>query len=147
MSGNITGLSAGAHGFHVHEFGDLSKGCDSLGNHFNPTFSHHPITEDPFRHVGDLGNLNADNDGKASIHEADHIISLTGPNSIVGRGLVIHSGKDDFGRGGDKESLRTGNSGTRVACGVIAWSLPPQLEAKGSPKDQPTESEAEAIEP
>ena len=111
--------------------------------------SHHGGPADPYRHVGDLGNIQAGSDGVAKIHEADHLISLTGPNSIIGRGLVIHADKDDFGRGGDKESLRTGNAGERVACGVIVWARPPLPEPpKGGGKaDAGAEAEAEIVEP
>ncbi|KAK9513076.1 hypothetical protein O3M35_001348 [Rhynocoris fuscipes] len=125
MSGNVTGLSPGAHGFHIHEFGDTSMGCKSMGAHYNPGLMNHGGPADPFRHVGDLGNLNAGEDGTATIQESDHLISLSGPHSIIGRGVVIHEKKDDLGRGGDKESIRTGNSGGRVACGVIALAAPP----------------------
>ncbi|XP_073980775.1 superoxide dismutase [Cu-Zn]-like isoform X3 [Rhodnius prolixus] len=125
MSGNITGLTPGAHGFHVHELGDTSMGCKSMGSHYNPGLMNHGGPADPFRHVGDLGNIMAGEDGVAKLQESDHLISLSGPNSIVGRGLVVHQNRDDLGRGGDKESLRTGNAGGRVACGVIAWAAPP----------------------
>nr|UYG55615.1 superoxide dismutase 3 [Geocoris pallidipennis] len=149
LMGNVTGLSEGPHGIHIHEFGDLSKGCDSLGAHYNPTLSHHGGPADPYRHVGDLGNIVADGEGKAKISDSDHLISLTGPHSVVGRGLVIHAGKDDFGRGGDKESLRTGNSGGRVACGVVSWAQPPHLVGRppADPQAPPTEPQAEQIEP
>uniref|UniRef100_A0A146M700 Superoxide dismutase [Cu-Zn] n=1 Tax=Lygus hesperus TaxID=30085 RepID=A0A146M700_LYGHE len=124
ISGNITGLTEGQHGFHIHDLGDTREGCKSMGPHFNPGLTHHGGPADPYRHVGDLGNIVAGSDGAAHIQESDHLITLTGPNSIVGRGIVVHANKDDFGRGGDKESLKTGNAGGRVACGVIGWAKP-----------------------
>ncbi|KAF6204389.1 hypothetical protein GE061_002730 [Apolygus lucorum] len=124
ISGNVTGLTEGHHGFHIHDLGDTREGCKSMGPHFNPGLTHHGGPADPYRHVGDLGNIVAGSDGTAHIQESDHLITLTGPNSIVGRGIVVHANKDDFGRGGDKESLKTGNAGGRVACGVIGWAKP-----------------------
>jgi len=69
--------------------------------------------------VGDLGNILAGEDGVAIIDVEDKQISLNGLNSIIGRGVVIHAGKDDLGKGGDSGSLATGNAGGRVACAVI----------------------------
>ncbi|CAD6215548.1 GSCOCT00000357001.3-RA-CDS [Cotesia congregata] len=122
--GNITGLTAGLHGFHVHQKGDLSNGCTSAGEHFNPTNKHHGGPTDANRHVGDLGNVEANKDGVAFVNIYDNIISLRGFNSIIGRSLVVHSGQDDLGKGGNETSLTTGNSGTRVGCGVIGIASP-----------------------
>ncbi|RRT53908.1 hypothetical protein B296_00029391 [Ensete ventricosum] len=63
VNGNISGLSPGLHGFHVHEFGDTANGCMSTGSHFNPTGEDHGDREDPVRHIGDLGNVIAGDDG------------------------------------------------------------------------------------
>jgi len=79
----------------------------------------HGAPEDTYRHVGDLGNIYAGNDGVAIIDVQDSHLSLNGLNSIIGRGVVIHAGKDDLGKGGDEGSLKTGNAGGRVACAVI----------------------------
>jgi len=70
-------------------------------------------------HVGDLGNITADEDGVANISIAAKRIDLTGERSVVGRAVVVHSDQDDLGQGGDEESLKTGNAGDRLACGVI----------------------------
>lgn len=69
--------------------------------------------------MGDLGNVVADDQGVVRDTFSDHLISLMGPNSIVGRAVVTHAGADDLGMGGDLESTKTGNAGGRVACGVI----------------------------
>lgn len=87
--GEIRGLSQGMHGFHIHQFGDQSAGCKSMGGHFNPLMNNHGAPHDTFRHVGDLGNIVADEGGVARVDVLDSMLSLTGPNSIIGRGLVV----------------------------------------------------------
>ena len=74
------------------------------------------------RHVGDLGNIKAGEDGVAKLEFLDPIISLTGgPRGVVGRTLVVHADQDDLGRGHDKESVLTGNSGASICCGIIGY--------------------------
>jgi Cu-Zn family superoxide dismutase len=117
IKGTITGLEPGAHGFHIHEFGDMSDGCKSMGGHYNPDgFNHGDLNEG---HVGDLGNIEADQNGKADFSIKAHRVDLIGDRSVVGRGIVVHADPDDLGKGGDEESLKTGNAGDRLACGVI----------------------------
>lgn len=79
----------------------------------------HGAPKDDVRHVGDLGNVVADDKGHVSVQLTDTIISLTGPHSIVGRGVVVHDGEDDLGRTEHPDSKKTGNAGGRAACGVI----------------------------
>ncbi|XP_076294597.1 superoxide dismutase [Cu-Zn] [Lasioglossum baleicum] len=119
IQGTIYGLTPGLHGFHVHEKGDLRKGCTSAGPHFNPTQMDHGGPNDDERHVGDLGNIEADHEGVATIDITDSKISLSGRNSILGRAIVVHAGEDNLGEGHDEESRTTGRSGARVACGII----------------------------
>ncbi|KAF2807136.1 superoxide dismutase [Mytilinidion resinicola] len=117
---NITGNDANAErGIHVHTFGDNTNGCTSAGPHFNPHGKTHGAPEDEERHVGDLGNFKTDGQGNGTGTVTDSFIKLIGPNSVVGRTVVVHSGTDDLGRGGNEESKKTGNAGTRPACGVI----------------------------
>lgn len=122
LTGTVHGLTPGLHGFHVHEFGDLRDGCQSMCAHFNPTESTHGGPRSARRHLGDLGNISADNSGVASVDIMDPHLRLTGPFGIIGRGLVVHADRDDLGRGPAPESLITGNSGKRIMCGVIGWA-------------------------
>jgi len=113
------GLSEGQHGFHVHQFGDNTNGCISAGPHFNPFGKTHGGPADEVRHVGDLGNVVIDGSGCCSTTMSDPQVSLFGANSVIGRTLVLHAGVDDVGKGGNDESLKTGNAGARLACGII----------------------------
>ncbi|VIO92969.1 Uncharacterized protein BM_BM11557 [Brugia malayi] len=125
ISGEIKGLTPGLHGFHVHQYGDTTNGCISAGPHFNPYNKTHGDPTDEMRHVGDLGNIVAGADGTAHIDISDKHVQLLGPNSIIGRSIVVHADQDDLGKGvGNKkdESLKTGNAGGRVACGIVAIS-------------------------
>jgi Cu-Zn family superoxide dismutase len=125
VKGEISGLTAGDHGFHVHEFGDNTNGCTSAGAHFNPSSKTHGGPEDEERHVGDLGNVTAGADGVAHVNITDKLLNLMGPNSIIGRTAVVHEGVDDLGRGGVELSKTTGNAGGRLACGVIGITKAP----------------------
>jgi len=114
VTGALTGLAAGNHGFHIHELGDCSvPDFTSAGGHFNPAGNPHGGPKDAKRHEGDMGNIEATADGNGSIDYVDHELGFQGAKSIVGRGVVIHANADDF------KTQPTGNAGGRVACGVI----------------------------
>lgn len=119
MNGSIEQLTDGEHGFHIHTYGDLNNGCLNAGSHFNPDNMMHGGQSDTIRHIGDLGNILAANGGIAIINITDSQIKLSGPLSIIGRSVVVHAMADDLGRGDTVVSSTTGNSGARVACGVI----------------------------
>ena len=108
------GLKPGqAHGFHIHEAGDCSSGDGmSAKGHFNPQGKAHG--QPGAGHAGDLPMLQADKAGKAKLDVTVDGISIgSGAGNIVGRGLIIHADPDDF------KTQPTGNSGARIACGVI----------------------------
>jgi Cu-Zn family superoxide dismutase len=98
----------------VHEFGDMSsmKDGSSAGSHFNPQGHSHGNQTDQQRHVGDLGNIEANDDGVAKIDIRDSMLALDGENSIIGRGLVVHFDEDKF-------TQPVGDAGGRFAIGVI----------------------------
>lgn len=114
VSAEITGLTPGEHGFHVHENGDCSApDASSAGGHFNPQNQPHGARDAEARHIGDLGNLTADSNGRAQLNYLDTKLSLSGPNSIVGRAVIVHAGRDDL------KTQPSGDAGARVACGTI----------------------------
>lgn len=116
---DISGLKPGKHGFHIHEYGDCTADDgSSAGGHFNPDNVNHGSPTDSVRHVGDLGNIEAGQDGNAHLEITDSLMSFSGPHSIIGRGVVVHDGEDDL------TSQPAGNAGPRVACGVIGIAKP-----------------------
>ena len=121
---NISGLIPNSlHGFHVHEAGDLTDKCTSMCSHFNPYGNTHGCPGMSKRHVGDLGNIKTNNKGEARYTFYDNVIKLRGTKcNIIGRGLIIHEDEDDCGKGGNAESLKTGNAGKRISCAVIGFS-------------------------
>nr|AXS01071.1 sod [Spodoptera frugiperda granulovirus] len=110
ITGVLHGLPFGCHGLHIHEFGDTSNGCTSAGEHLNPHHQPHGGQFSAQRHLGDLGNVCA-----STFEKIDHMLSLYGKHSILGRSIVVHTMEDDLGLSGDE----TGNSGGRLACGII----------------------------
>ncbi|PWZ14389.1 hypothetical protein Zm00014a_026788 [Zea mays] len=105
VTGSISGLKPGLHGFHVHALGDTTNGCMSTGPHFNPVGKEHGAPEDEDRHAGDLGNVTAGEDGVVNVNITDSQIPLAGPHSIIGRAVVVHADPDDLGKGNSSEHL------------------------------------------
>jgi Cu-Zn family superoxide dismutase len=115
VTASIKGLSPGRHGFHIHEHGDCSApDGSSAGGHFDPTHMPHGGPQGDKRHVGDLGNIEADLTGKAEYDRVDSALTFEGEKSILGKGLIIHAQEDDL------KTQPTGAAGARVACGVIS---------------------------
>ncbi len=114
VTANIEGLTPGKHGFHIHEKGDCSSAdFTSAGGHFNPTNSKHGSPTDPQHHVGDFGNLEANEQGVARFERVFTWLTFKGTNSILGKGVIVHEKADDL------QTQPTGNAGGRLACGVI----------------------------
>ncbi|WP_235886132.1 superoxide dismutase family protein [Paenibacillus cymbidii] len=115
----VSGLTPGIHGFHIHAKGK----CDipdfkTAGDHFNPQMKKHGFHNPQGPHAGDLPNINVGSDGKATAEAIDKRVTLVRgkPNSLLnseGTSLVIHADPDDY------QTDPAGNSGARVACGVI----------------------------
>lgn len=115
VTGTLRGLKpAAVHGFHVHEKGDCSAlDASSAGAHYNPAGAAHGNPASPAHHAGDIPNIQADASGRASVDALIKGVSLGGANDIVGRALIVHADPDDY------TSQPSGNSGARIACGVI----------------------------
>ena len=112
----VSGLTSGAHGFHIHDKGDCSAPDGmSAGGHFNPTGKAHGNPAAGEHHGGDMPMLEADASGNATLDVTLDTITLgSDANTIVGRAVIVHKDADDY------RTQPTGNSGARVACGVIA---------------------------
>ena len=122
---NLTNIKTGLHGFHIHETGNLIEGCSSCCSHFNPLNTTHGGKDSKERHIGDLGNIISNNKNICNQILYDNKIKLRGNKfNIIGRSIVIHDKEDDLGKGGNKESLKTGNAGARIGCGVIGYKEP-----------------------
>ena len=116
---DITGLTPGKHGFHIHEFGDCSDPkATSAGGHFNPGHKQHGAPDSSERHAGDLGNIDADPSGKAHLELTDSVMKLSGADSIIGHAVIVHEKADDL------KTQPTGDAGGRLACGVIGIAKP-----------------------
>jgi Cu-Zn family superoxide dismutase len=118
VDGRFKGLTPGQHGIHIHEKGDCSApDAMSAGGHYNPTAEPHGAPDSARHHGGDFGNLTADANGDATLNatfDSGRIgIGKLAANTIAGKALVIHADPDDL------NSQPAGNSGKRVACGVI----------------------------
>ena len=116
----IEGLAAGQkHAFHIHQFGDCSAADGmSAGGHYNPDNHSHGLPATETRHAGDLGNLQADAEGKVRYEITVKNVSIAGTkNPIIGRGVIVHAKPDDGGQ-------PVGNAGGRIACGVIGVANP-----------------------
>ena len=107
---------AGMHGFHVHEKGVCDGDFASAGGHFNPSGAQHACMPTDTLHAGDFGNIEVAADGTAHLDTYTNHLSLSGATSVIGKAVVLHAGQDDC------KTQPSGNSGPRVACGVVRAS-------------------------
>lgn len=117
LVGVVSGLAPGRHGIHLHAVGDCSGTFAAAGGHFNPTGARHGLASPDGPHAGDLESLDVGSDGRATVALSTTRVTLgAGTTSLFdadGSALVIHAGPDD------QRSDPAGNSGARVACGVV----------------------------
>ncbi|KAM9238291.1 extracellular superoxide dismutase [Cu-Zn] isoform 1-T2 [Dugong dugon] len=141
LEGFPTEHNGSSRAIHVHQFGDVSQGCEATGPHYNPLGVPHP------QHPGDFGNFVV-RDGRVWKYRTGLAASLVGPHSIVGRALVVHALEDDLGRGGNQASVENGNAGRRLACCVVGVCGPDpwarQMEELKERKKRRRESECKA---
>lgn len=106
---------AGEYGLHIHEIGDCSApDAKSAGGHFNPLSKNHGDRKALERHAGDMGNVTADASGGATAtFDIEGVTLDSGTAGIIGKSVVLHANADDL------KSQPAGNSGARIACGVI----------------------------
>ena len=121
VTAQVRNLPPGVHGIHLHAAGR----CDppdfmSAGDHFNPTNRQHGLRNPQGPHAGDLPNLTVEANGAGTFQAGNVPATLApGAKSILdadGSALVIHADPDD------EATDPTGNSGGRIACGVVARS-------------------------
>lgn len=122
VTAEISGLTPGEHGFHVHEIGDCSAAdATSAKGHFNPAGQKHGRAGAGEHHAGDMPNLKADASGVARYSVEVPMLAIgSGAGDILGRAVVVHADPDDYA------SQPAGNSGKRVACGVITAVAAPK---------------------
>jgi Cu-Zn family superoxide dismutase len=117
LTGTLQGLTPNSEfGFHIHEKGDCSApDASSAGGHFNPANSEHGNPQGAIHHAGDMLNAKSDAQGSAQVDAVATGVSLDAgqPNGVRGKAIVLHENADDYA------SQPAGNSGARIACGVI----------------------------
>ncbi len=134
LKGTLNNLPPGVHGIHIHAVGSCSPDFAAAGPHFNPMNKKHGLENPDGPHAGDLSNLTVNADGTGTYDYKDTMVSLLGgvPNSLYdadGSSLVIHASADDY------KTDPAGNSGARIACGVI-----PNAIAISAPQTAPAPS-------
>jgi superoxide dismutase, Cu-Zn family len=120
VQAEVSGLDANSrHGFHLHQYGACTSDDGmAAGGHYNPHSQPHAGPMDEQRHMGDLGNLESDENGKAVLDYTDAVISMSGWDTILGRGVIVHERRDDL------VSQPVGDAGGRIGCGVIGVGNP-----------------------
>ncbi len=113
---NVNDVSRGNHGIHIHEKGDCSaEDASSAGEHFNPTKQKHGAPHTA-AHAGDFGNISVASSGVGVLKFVilkNQLPAWDGGKALIGKSIVLHADPDDL------KTDPSGNSGARIACGVI----------------------------
>lgn len=111
---DLTGVSHGTHGFHIHDKGDCGDNGNAAGGHFNPNAAQHGAPNAASHHSGDFGNVEADANGNVKTKFTTRAITLSpSSTSAIGHAVILHGNPDDL------TTQPTGNAGPRIACGVV----------------------------
>ena len=119
VMGELKGLTPGDHGIHVHMVGQCQPPFESAGAHWNPTSKQHGLQNSAGPHLGDMQNLTIATDSSGTGHLTTPGGTLRGANALLdtdGASVVVHAKADD------QRTDPSGNSGARVACGVVTGS-------------------------
>lgn len=128
--GQLDNVDPGDHGIHIHENGSCADGGKAAGGHFNPHKTDHgylPEDGEEKAHVGDMGNISINDNGKGTLNVYLPDVKFDGPHGIQGLAVILHAKSDDFGQ-------PTGNAGGRIGCGLIAPKQVLKDSDHGSPK-------------
>jgi Cu-Zn family superoxide dismutase len=120
VSGTLAGRPDGRHGIHLHTVGLCEAPFTTAGGHFNPSGAKHGYRNPMGHHAGDMPNVAALTGGAASVEFVVDGVKLTGPTGLLdadGAAVVVHAGADDY------ITDPAGNSGARIACGVIKATM------------------------
>ena len=127
----VDGLAPGRHGFHIHAVGDCSADdASSAGGHFDPDGTRHGGPQAQEHYVGDMGNVEADDEGNVKTSMTFDYLTLSGPTSILGKAVIFHAGADDL------QSQPSGAAGARVGCGVIRLPAQAQTDVAATERAQ-----------
>ncbi len=139
VQADVTGLSPGGHGFHIHTVGACEPDFGAAGDHFNPAESGHGFMHEGGQHAGDLPNIYAGADGAARADFFTVAVTLHpgADNSVFdadGSAIIIHAQPDSYGE--------SAGAGDRVACGVIRSGAPEAAGDGTAAEDDSTDSSA-----
>jgi Cu-Zn family superoxide dismutase len=117
ITGALSGLPPGEHGFHIHAVGRCEPDFQAAGSHYNPMDRQHGFRNPRGPHAGDLPNIHVGADGRAAFDFVTGAVTLRGGQAPLldrdGSAVLVHAGPDDYA------TDPAGDSGDRIACGVI----------------------------